>query len=95
VNITMPATFHASVVEWIDLDLDFRVHLNNSVQRLDQAEFEKNVHLMRYPSGVIEQVHIACQAVEAGLQSKEYPFDHGRQVELYQQIKKDLLTCRG
>jgi protein associated with RNAse G/E len=92
VNITMPATFHASVVEWIDLDIDYRVHPDGSVKRLDQAEFEKNVQLMRYPSDLIERAYIACQEVEAGLKSGVYPFDHGHQVKLYHQIKKDFLA---
>lgn len=92
VNITMPTTFHATGIEWIDLDLDYRVHLNNSVERLDQAEFEQNVQLMRYPPDLIEQAQIACQEVEAGLSSQAYPFDYERQVELYQQIKADLLA---
>jgi protein associated with RNAse G/E len=92
VNICMPVTFHASVVEWIDLDLDYRVHLDNSVKRLDQAEFEKNVQLMKYPFDLIEQTQAACQEVEAGLMSRIYPFDHERQVERYHQIKADLMA---
>lgn len=95
VNISMPATFQASVLEWVDLDLDYRVHLDGSVERLDRADFEKNVQLMRYPSDLIEQANIACQQAEAGLRSKAYPFDHGRQVDLYRRIKTDLLAGKG
>lgn len=90
VNITMPTTSHATGIEWIDLDLDYRVHLDNSVERLDQEEFEQNVQLMNYPPELIKQAKIACQEVEAGLIRRAYPFDYERQVELYYQIKADL-----
>jgi protein associated with RNAse G/E len=92
VNISMPTTFFATGIKWIDLDLDYRVHLNHSVERLDQAEFEQNAQSMRYPPDLILQAHIACQEVEAGLVSRVYPFDYEQQVELYHQIKADLLT---
>jgi protein associated with RNAse G/E len=90
VNICMPTTFRAADIEWIDLDLDYRVHLNNSVERLDQAEFEQNIQLMGYPPDLIMQAQIACQEVEDGLISRAFPFNHERQVELYHQIKVDL-----
>ena len=67
------------------------MHLDNSVERLDQAEFDQNVQLMSYPPDLIEQVQIACQEVEVGLNSRIYPFDHEWQVELYHQIKANLL----
>ena len=91
VNITMPVSFSTTVIEWIDLDLDYRMHLDNSVEQLDQAEFDQNVQLMSYPPDLIEQVQIACQEVEVGLNSRIYPFDHEWQVELYHQIKANLL----
>lgn len=87
VNIAMPVTFHVTGIEWIDLDLDYRVYLDNSVKRLDQDEFEQNVQKMRYPPDLIEQAYHACREVEAGLRSGAYPFDYQRQVELYHQIK--------
>lgn len=92
VNICMPATRHATVIEWIDLDLDYRVHLNNSVERLDQAEFEQNIQLMGYPPDLIVQAQIACREVEDGLINRAYPFDYEKQVQLYHQIKADLLA---
>jgi len=90
VNITMPTTVRTTGIEWIDLDLDYRVHLNNLVEQLDQAEFEQNVQLMEYPSDLIEQVQNACREVEAGLTSRIYPFNHEQQVNLYRQIKAGL-----
>jgi protein associated with RNAse G/E len=80
----------ATGIAWTDLDLDYRVHLDHSVEQLDQAEFEQNVRLMGYPPDLIEQVQLACQEVEAGLANRTYPFDYERQVQRYRQIKADL-----
>ena len=87
INLAMPATLQGDTLTWIDLDLDYRVHLDDSVERLDQADFDQNSHHMRYPPDLIAQVHAACREVEAGLACGAFPFDHVRQVELYQRIK--------
>jgi protein associated with RNAse G/E len=89
VNIALPATFQQNIVEWIDLDLDYRVHLDHRVERLDQTEFEQNVQHMGYPPDLIEQVGAACREVEAGLARRIFPFDHERQAELYWRIKRE------
>ena len=90
VNIAMPATLWAKGIEWTDLDLDYRVHLDNSVELLDQAEFEQNRQSMGYPPDLVDQVRLACREVEAGLSSRIYPFDYERQIELYYRIQVDL-----
>jgi uncharacterized protein len=90
VNIAMPATFNEKVLEWTDLDLDYRVYLDNSVERLDQDEYEWNARRMGYPRDLIEQVEAACREVETGLASRIFPFDYGQQVELYRLIKSGL-----
>ena len=91
VNIAMPVTIQDTAIEWIDLDLDYRMHLDNSVERLDQEEFDTNSQLMKYPSDLILQVQNACKEVEAGLTNQAYPFDYKKQVKLYYQIKANLL----
>lgn len=90
VNIALPATLQDNVVEWTDLDLDYRVHLDNSVERLDQLEFEQNAQRLEYPPDLLEQARAACREVEAGLASRIFPFDHERQVGLYCRIKSEL-----
>jgi len=90
VNIAMPATLQANVLEWTDLDLDYRVHLDHSVERLDQEEFERNALRMGYPPSLVEQVGVACREVETGLADRIFPFDYERQVELYRLIKTEL-----
>src|SRR5215475_897439 len=87
VNIAQPAMLQGNVVEWTDLDLDYRVNMDHSVERLDQEEFEQNAQRMGYPPDLIEQVGEACREVEAGLASRIFPFDYDRQVELYRRIK--------
>jgi len=85
----LPSTLQANVVEWTDLDLDYRVHPDHSVERLDQAEFEQNAQRMGYPPNLIEQVGAACREVEEGLAKRTFPFDYERQVELYRRIKTE------
>jgi uncharacterized protein len=91
INIAMPVTFQDEVMTWTDLDLDYRVHLDNSVKQLDQADFEENSRRWQYPPELMTQVQAACREVEAGLAGGEFPFDHGQQVELYKAIKANLL----
>lgn len=87
VNVAMPASITPTTLTWIDLDLDYRLHLDGSVEQVDQADFQQNAQQMGYPTSVISQVEAACREVEAGLVSQRYPFDHARQVVLYRQIK--------
>jgi protein associated with RNAse G/E len=87
VNIALPATLQENALEWTDLDLDYRVHLDHSVERLDQLEFEQNVLRLGYPRDLIERVQVACHEVEVGLASGLFPFDYERQVALYRRIK--------
>lgn len=87
INIALPATLENGVLTWTDLDLDYRVYLNGSVKQIDQADFEQNSQRWHYPPELIAQVQLACQEVEIGLASGEFPFDHAQQVELYKAIK--------
>lgn len=90
VNIAMPATLEGNRLVWTDLDLDYRVHLDHSVERLDQDEFDENAQLMGYPPDVVANVQAACQEVETLLPNWAYPFDYEKQVELYRRIKAGL-----
>jgi protein associated with RNAse G/E len=87
VNIALPVTFQNGALEWVDLDLDYRVYLDASVKQIDQADFEENSRRWQYPPELIAQVEAACREVEAGLASQEFPFDHASQVELYKAIQ--------
>jgi protein associated with RNAse G/E len=62
VNIAMPVTFRSSKLEWIDLDLDYRLHLDDSIEQLDQAEFEQNVQRMNYPAKIGREYRISWRA---------------------------------
>jgi protein associated with RNAse G/E len=91
VHIAQPATFAEGVLRWTDMDMDFRVHADDTIALLDEDEFEQNAMRMGYPQFVIEQCWSACREVKAGLKSGDGLFDHEAQVELYRQIKKKLL----
>jgi protein associated with RNAse G/E len=90
INITMPAVFQSTVLTWVDLYLDYRVHMDKTVERLDQDEFEENRQRLGYPVDLLAQVRLACLEVEAGLAAGDFPFDYERQVERYRQLKAAL-----
>jgi len=90
VNIAMPAVLAGDTLEWVDLDLDFRIHLDGSVQLMDEDEFQQNQQRLKYPPELIEQVHIACREVENGFKQRIFPFDFEQQVERHNKIKTDL-----
>jgi len=90
VNIALPVTLQDGVLEWTDLDLDYRVHMDGTVERLDQDEFDENAQRMRYPADLIEQVYAACREVEAGLMQRVFPFDYERALDVYWKIKREM-----
>jgi protein associated with RNAse G/E len=90
-HISMPAVVTASGIEWVDLDLDYRVYLDGRIERLDEQEYRERKVTMRYPAAVQEQVQAACAEIETLYQRRAYPFNHRDQVALYEQIK---LICR-
>jgi protein associated with RNAse G/E len=65
INISMPAALQAGILTWVDLDLDYRVHMDNSVERLDELDFIENSQKMGYPPEVVKCVRAACREVEA------------------------------
>jgi protein associated with RNAse G/E len=88
-NLCMPAALHGNVLEWIDLDLDFRVHMDGSIELLDEAEFERNISQFGYPGWVVENVRAACDEVLVRFEGGQFPFNHPRQVERYRRIRRD------
>lgn len=89
VNLALPATLRDGVLEWTDLDIDYRVHLDGRVKRLDEDEFEENARRMGYPADLVAQVHAACREVEAGLAAGAFPFDYEQQAALYRRIQRE------
>jgi protein associated with RNAse G/E len=93
-NICIPAVMEGNVLEWVDLDLDFRVHMDGSIKLLDEEEFEQNARQFGYPGWVVENARAACDEVVNLFETAEFPFDHPRQIERYQRIKGDLKVAR-
>jgi protein associated with RNAse G/E len=86
-HLSMPATVTATGIEWVDLDLDYRVHLDGRIERLDEQDYIEHRDSMSYSAEMHEQVQAACAEVEALYQKRAYPFNYIEQVALYQQIK--------
>jgi len=90
-NIALPATFQANVLTWVDLDLDLRVHLDGSLELLDEDEFVENGARFAYPPSVIKEARAAVDELTACYQQQRFPFNHVEQVALYRQIKATMV----
>ena len=95
-NIAMPPTFVNNTLTWVDLDLDIRVHMDGSVELLDEDEFLAHQRTMDYPQELVAQ---ARAAAEEGVQLAThglYPFDYEIQVANYRRlIAESGITGRG
>jgi uncharacterized protein len=91
-NLAMPAVRTETGIEWIDLDLDYRVHLDGRLEQLDLDEYRAHIASMGYPVGV--QVQAACAEIEALYHQRADPFNHAAQTALYQQIKTMVATSQ-
>jgi protein associated with RNAse G/E len=86
-HICMPAILTENTLAWVDLDLDYRVYLDGSMERLDEQDFERNSQGMQYSPEIIKQARIACEEVEWLFQSRAFPFNHQEQVAIYREIQ--------
>lgn len=83
-NIALPAHWlDDNTLEWIDLDLDIRVHMDGSLELLDEDEFLENQQRFAYPSQVVAQARAAAQAALDLCERQRYPFDYDIQVARY------------
>jgi protein associated with RNAse G/E len=89
-HIAMPPTVTPGSIEWVDLDLDYRVHLDGRIERLDDAEYQENRIRMSYPHEVDVHVQAACSEVELLCAQQVYPFDYAQQVAVYRQIAANV-----
>jgi protein associated with RNAse G/E len=91
-NLSLPAVRTVKGIEWVDLDLDYRIHLDGRLEQLDAQEYGAHIASMGYSADVQAQMHAACAEIEALYQQRADPFDHAAQVALYQQIKTSVAT---
>ena len=92
INIAMPAILQDGVLTWTDLDLDLRVHMDGSLELLDEDEFQENLIAMHYPPAVIAQAYAACDHLKACYAGTRYPFTHVEHCALYASIKQNYLA---
>lgn len=93
-NITLPATLQGHVLRWVDLDLDLRVHLDGSLEVLDEDEFFENSRRFAYPSLVIAQARAAVDELVVCYKEERFPFNHRTQVKRYEQIMATMFLER-
>lgn len=93
-NLAMPAVRTTEGIAWVDLDLDYRVHMDGRIERLDEEEYRAHIASMGYPVEVQTQVQMACAEIEALYLQHADPFNHAAQITLYQQIKAEAAAAR-
>jgi protein associated with RNAse G/E len=92
-HIAMPATHVEDTLTWVDLDLDFRVHLDGSFERVNELEFEQNRQAMGYSAEVVLQARKACEEVERLYSESVFPFNHREQVrKFHERIEIEGIT---
>jgi protein associated with RNAse G/E len=94
-NLSMPAVRTAAGIEWIDLDLDYRVHMDGHIERLDEEEYRTHILSMGYSTEVQAYVQAACSEIKALYQQRADPFNHTAQIALYQQLKGNVATSQA
>ena len=91
-NLAMPAVRTVEGIEWIDLDLDYRVHRDERIERLDEEEYCAHIASMDYSTDVQAQVQAACAEIEALYLQRADPFNHAEQIARYQRLKAEAAT---
>jgi protein associated with RNAse G/E len=94
-NLSMPAVRTADGIEWVDLDLDYRIHLDGRLEQLDAEEYRAHSASMGYSADIQAQVQAACAEIEALYLQRADPFNHAAHVALYGQIKGEVATSQA
>ena len=79
-NISTPATFDGTTLQWIDLDIDVGCHLDGSIQSLDLDEFQEHSSKMHYPDNLIEQAQSAHDEIIQFAKYDAFPFNRTAQL---------------
>ena len=85
-NICEPAVLKENVLEWVDLDLDLRVHMNGAIELLDEDEFARNIQQLGYSSWIIDNARAACDEVMNLYERGELLVEHQKQIKQYQMM---------
>lgn len=83
-NIALPARWvDDHTLEWVDLDLDIRVHMDGSILLLDEDEFRENQQRMGYPPELVAQAEAAAREALQLCRAGHYPFNYSVQAARY------------
>ena len=91
-NLALPAVRTAEGIEWIDLDLDYRVHMDGRIERRDEDEYRAHIISMGYSAEVQAHVQAACAEIETLYHQRADPFNYAEQVARYHRIKAQAAT---
>jgi protein associated with RNAse G/E len=74
-NVTMPPSFDAGVLTYVDLDIDVLVKPDFSYRVLDLDDFEENASRYGYSAEVQEKAHAALAELIRLIETRSFPFD--------------------
>jgi protein associated with RNAse G/E len=87
-HLAMPPIITDTSMQWTDLDLDYRVHLDGRIELLDEDEYYEHIVTMGIPEDVQARVRAACTEIERLYHERADPFNHADYVALYWQIAR-------
>ena len=79
-NISTPATFDGSTLQWTDLDIDVARHLDGTIHSLDFDEFQEHRTRMQYPDAIVERALSTHDEVVQPAKSGAFPFNREAQL---------------
>jgi protein associated with RNAse G/E len=94
-HIAMPTQLIDNVLMWIDLDLDYRLHANGLLEKLDEDEFAHNAKTMHYPAEVIAKALATFEELGQLCQAQQFPFDYAAQVQTYRHVAHQLALLQN
>ncbi|MEM8487353.1 MAG: DUF402 domain-containing protein [Bacteroidota bacterium] len=87
INLAMPPEIETDRLSWVDMDLDYRVDLDGSIELVDEEEFQAHAELWRYPDDLQQQIRAEAKKLPALIEAGNFPFNYETQQERYRQWK--------
>ncbi len=87
INLAMPPEILPERLSWVDMDLDYRVGLDGSIELVDEDESHAHAEKWVYPSELKERVRDEAKKLPALIAAGNFPFNYKTQQERYLQWK--------
>ncbi|GAK06013.1 cysteinyl-tRNA synthetase [Geomicrobium sp. JCM 19037] len=85
-NIGTPCAYDSEALKYIDYDLDIKVYPDNSMQLLDEDEYEEHRKLMKYPFDIEQKVAEGVGELKSWIYQGKGPFQAQFVEQWYEQF---------